>query len=72
MIVWVIASHKQARAFYEALGAQLLVEQAFEWDGMDLLEAGYGWRDLTALAAACGAGQILPETESTRENRRAG
>ncbi|MEO8566181.1 MAG: GNAT family N-acetyltransferase [Betaproteobacteria bacterium] len=72
MIVWVIAGNKPARAFYEALGAELLVEQAFQWDGMDLLEAGYGWRDLTALAAACGAGQILPETESTKENRRAG
>ena len=72
LIVWVIAGNKPARAFYEALGAELLVEQAFEWDGMELLEAGYGWRDLTALAAACGAGQILPETESTRENRRAG
>jgi len=72
MIVWVIAGHKQARAFYEGLGAELLVEQPFEWDGMDLLEAGYGWRDLSALAAACGAGQIMPETESTQENRRAG
>ena len=72
MIVWVIAANKPARAFYEALGAELLVEQAFQWDGMDLLEAAYGWRDLTALAAACGAGQILPETESTKENRRAG
>jgi hypothetical protein len=39
---------------------------------MDLLEAAYGWRDLAALAAACCAGQILPETESTKENRRAG
>ena len=72
MIVWVIAGNKPARAFYETLGAELLIEQAFQWDGMDLLEAAYGWRDLAALAAACGAGQILPETESTRENRRAG
>jgi GNAT superfamily N-acetyltransferase len=72
MIVWVIAGNKPARAFYEALGAELLIEQAFQWDGMDLLEAAYGWRDLTALAAACGAGQILPETRSTKENRRAG
>jgi hypothetical protein len=39
---------------------------------MDLLEAAYGWRDLTALAAACRAGQLLPETESTKEDRRAG
>jgi hypothetical protein len=22
-----------------------------EWDGMDLVEAGYGWRDLDALTA---------------------
>jgi GNAT superfamily N-acetyltransferase len=72
MIVWVIAGNKPARAFYEALGAELLIEQAFQWDGMDLLEAAYGWRDLAALAAACCAGQILPETESTKENRRAG
>jgi GNAT superfamily N-acetyltransferase len=72
MIVWVIAANKPARAFCEALGAELLVEQAFQWDGMDLLEAAYGWRDLTALAAACRAGQLLPETESTKEDRRAG
>jgi GNAT superfamily N-acetyltransferase len=72
MIVWVIAANKPARAFYEALGAELLVEQAYQWDGMDLLEAAYGWRDLDALAAACRAGQLLPETESTREDRRAG
>lgn len=72
MIVWVIAGNKPARAFYEALGAELLIEQAFQWDGMDLLEAGYGWHDLIALAAACGAGQMLPETESTKEHRRAG
>jgi GNAT superfamily N-acetyltransferase len=72
MIVWVIAANKPARAFYEALGAELLVEQAFQWDGMDLLEAGYGWRDLDALTVACRAGQLLPETESTKEDRRTG
>lgn len=52
LIVWVIAGNKLARAFYESLGAELLLEQPFEWDGMDLVEAGYGWRDLAALAAA--------------------
>jgi len=54
LIVWVIAANKAARAFYERLGAEILVEQPFTWDGMDLVEAGYGWRDLTALAAAGG------------------
>jgi GNAT superfamily N-acetyltransferase len=54
MVVWVIAANRGARAFYEALGAELAVEQPFQWDGMDLIEAGYVWRDLAALAAACG------------------
>lgn len=51
LLTWVIAANKGARAFYERLGAELLVEQPFQWDGMDLVEAGYGWRDLDALAA---------------------
>ncbi len=52
ILTWVIAANRVARAFYEGLGAELLVEQPFQWDGMDLVEAGYGWRDLDALAAA--------------------
>ena len=52
LIVWVIAGNKAARAFYEELGAALLVEQPFEWDGMDLVEAGYGFRDIDALLLA--------------------
>lgn len=55
LLVWVIAGNKNARAFYEALGAELLVEQPFTWDGMDLVEAGYGWRDLNALMGATSA-----------------
>ena len=63
MIVWVIAANKPARAFYEALGAELLVEQAFQWDGMDLLEAAYGWRDLDR------AGGGLPRRTAIARNR---
>ncbi len=53
LLTWVIAGNKPARAFYEGLGGEIVVEQPFQWDGMDLVEAGYGWRDLSALAAAC-------------------
>lgn len=53
LLTWVIAGNKPARAFYERLGGVLLIQQPFEWDGMNLHEAGYGWRDLTALADAC-------------------
>jgi hypothetical protein len=42
----------QARAFYEKLGAELLIEQPFTWDGMELVEVGYGWRNLDSLVAA--------------------
>lgn len=55
LIVWVIAGNKPARAFYEALGANLLIEQPFDWDGMDLIEAGYGFADLPALISSGGA-----------------
>ncbi|NDP42659.1 MAG: GNAT family N-acetyltransferase [Aromatoleum sp.] len=55
LLTWVIAGNKGARAFYEQLGAEFLVEQPFQWDGMDLVEAGYGWRDLDVLAAVAKA-----------------
>ncbi|MFC6519597.1 GNAT family N-acetyltransferase [Undibacterium arcticum] len=50
LLAWVIAGNQPARQFYQQLGAAQLVEQPFSWDGMDLMEVGYGWRDLTALA----------------------
>ncbi len=53
LLVWVLAQNKAARQFYERLGAELLIEQTFKWDELDLVEAGYGWRDLNALAKAC-------------------
>jgi ribosomal protein S18 acetylase RimI-like enzyme len=55
LLVWVLAKNVIARRFYEGLQAELLVEQPFTWDGLDLVEAGYGWRDLNALRAACAA-----------------
>lgn len=65
LIVWVIAGNKAARAFYERLGASLLIEQPFEWDGMPLVEAGYGFSDLDALIRAC-------EADPSGEAARAG
>jgi GNAT superfamily N-acetyltransferase len=59
LLTWVIAGNRPARAFYEALGAELVVEQPFQWDGMDLIEAGYAFRDLDRLIACCGAGAVL-------------
>ncbi len=58
LLVWVISGNAIARNFYEELGAVLLIEQAFSWDGIDLMEAGYGWRDLSVLMASVNAMRI--------------
>jgi GNAT superfamily N-acetyltransferase len=55
LIVWVIARNKIGRGFYESLGGELLVEQPFQWDGMDLVEVAYGFRGIDALVVACAA-----------------
>ncbi|MDE2427686.1 MAG: GNAT family N-acetyltransferase [Burkholderiales bacterium] len=55
LLVWVISGNAPARNFYEELGGVLLLEQAFSWDGMDLMEAGYGWSDLSVLMASVNA-----------------
>ena len=60
MIVWVLAGNKGARTFYEQLGAELVIEQSFQWDDLPLVEAGYGWRDLDALAVACAHPTLPP------------
>jgi GNAT superfamily N-acetyltransferase len=52
LIVWVIAANKAARAFYEQLGATLLVLQPFEWDGVEVVEAGYAFPDIDQLLLA--------------------
>lgn len=53
MLVWVLAQNRKARDFFEALGAQLLDEQGFNWDELDLMEVAYGWRDMLSVLA-CG------------------
>lgn len=55
LLVWVITENAIARNFLEELGGALLLEQKFSWDGLDLMEAGYGWRDLSVLMASVNA-----------------
>lgn len=54
MIAWALAGSAPARRFFEALGAELVIEQPFEWDGAPLVEAGYRWLDLPALVGLAG------------------
>ncbi len=50
LLVWVLSENKAGCQFYEKLGGELLIEQAYTWDDLDLQEVGYGFRDLTTLA----------------------
>lgn len=54
-VIWVIDGNSPARNFYEELGGEILIEQDFSWDGLDLTEVGYGWNDLSVLLAAADA-----------------
>ncbi|CAG0994240.1 phosphinothricin acetyltransferase [Burkholderiales bacterium] len=54
MIAWTLAGIAPARRFLEALGADLVIEQPFEWDGAPLVEAGYRWLDLPSLVERAG------------------
>lgn len=55
LLVWVLSGNQLARNFYEELGAELLTEQEFSWDDMELKEVGYGWSKLQVLLAAANA-----------------
>jgi GNAT superfamily N-acetyltransferase len=43
MLLWVFADNAPARAFYERMGGQFILQQAFELGGVTLEEVGYGW-----------------------------
>ena len=72
LLTWVIAGNRGARTFYERLGGEMLAEQPFQWDGIDLVEAAYGWCDLDTLAAAAASGLAPhPHTHQTQDGRAA-
>jgi GNAT superfamily N-acetyltransferase len=50
MAIWVIAENP-ACGFYEAMGGRKVYEREEAADEVMLLEIGYGWDDITALAA---------------------
>jgi GNAT superfamily N-acetyltransferase len=48
--LWVLKENSRARGFYEHMGGELIGEQEEAREHGVLLEVGYGWRDLKALA----------------------
>ncbi len=62
-VIWVIDGNSQARNFYEELGGEILIEQDFSWDGLDLTEVAYGWRELNVLMASADALPFPPSMQ---------
>ncbi|MEB0013591.1 GNAT family N-acetyltransferase [Glaciimonas sp. Gout2] len=46
MLAWVLSQNDIARQFYTKLGGELLTEQTFIWDDLEMQEVGYGWRTI--------------------------
>lgn len=53
-LVWVLEENRSARAFYEALGGQLMGSKPVTIGDTPLIEVAYGWRDLRILLDAGG------------------
>ncbi|MGI8688732.1 MAG: GNAT family N-acetyltransferase [Thermomicrobiales bacterium] len=49
LLVWMLRENHPARRFYTALGGQFLREQPALFEGMLLMDAGYGWLDTAPL-----------------------
>jgi hypothetical protein len=72
LLTWVIAGNRGARTFYERPGGERLAGQPSARDGMNLVEAGCGGRDLDALATAPASNAPRhPHTLQTYDGRAA-
>jgi GNAT superfamily N-acetyltransferase len=49
LLVWMLRENHSARRFYAALGGQFIREQPATFEGLLLMDAGYGWLDTASL-----------------------
>lgn len=49
LLVWMLRENHSARRFYAALGGQFIREQPALFEGLLLMDAGYGWLDTTEM-----------------------
>ena len=51
MMVWVLRENAPSRRFYERMGGRHVRDEERELEGVRITESGYGWDDISALAA---------------------
>ena len=49
IVIWTLFNNPASRTFYEALGGTVIGEKRELFDGYELHEVAYGWRDAAAL-----------------------
>ena len=49
IVIWTLFDNPQSRGFYESLGGAVIGEKREAFDGFELHEVAYGWRDPTGL-----------------------
>jgi len=49
LLVWMLRENHAARRFYEVMGGQFVREQPAMFEGILLMDAGYGWLDIAML-----------------------
>jgi len=47
MLIWVLRENAPARRFYERMGGRFVREEGRLIDGTSIIEAGYGWGDIS-------------------------
>ena len=52
IMLWTLFANPRSRAFYESLGGVVIGEKRETFEGHELHEVGYGWRDPAPLLAA--------------------
>ncbi len=53
MLIWVLRENQPSRLFYERMGGRHLRDRDVdrEIEGVTIIESGYAWADVSALAA---------------------
>lgn len=51
IIIWTLFNNPSSRGFYEALGGTVIAEKREPFDGYELHEVAYAWRDAASLLA---------------------
>ena len=61
LVIWVLKENVRGRAFYEALGGQIVGEQTITIGGSDFQDVAYGWSDLRLVAHAAQGAEGDPD-----------